>query len=266
MNLLIVNDEINTALTMKVDITWKQYGIDQVYTAFNTEEARNVINNNAIDLMLCDIEMPGENGISLLRWVREQNKDIECIFLTCHASFAYAQEAISLGCSNYILIPAKYEDIGEQVYKLVQKIKERRKNKHFQEFGKYYIENEMNQVTQKEDNESSSPQKTTEKICTYILEHLSDPTMTVDGIAEEMHFHPVYMNRFFRKIKGQSVSQYIMEQRMAAAGQMIADGKLSIREISIKVGYSNYNNFYIMFKKCFGVSPAQYQDEHGKKV
>ena len=50
-----------------------------------------------VDILLCDIEMPGENGLGLLRWVREQEKEIECIFLTCHAKFAYAQEAIILG-------------------------------------------------------------------------------------------------------------------------------------------------------------------------
>ena len=72
--------------------------------------------------MLCDIEMPGENGLALLRWVRENKKDIECVFLTCHASFAYAREAICLGCQDYILIPAKYEEIGEVIQRVVQRL------------------------------------------------------------------------------------------------------------------------------------------------
>ena len=106
MKLLIVNDEILTAETMKEEIPWKQYGIDEVYTAYDAEAGKERIQEYDPDIMLCDIEMPGENGLALLRWVRENRKEMECVFLTCHASFAYAREAISLGCQDYILIPA----------------------------------------------------------------------------------------------------------------------------------------------------------------
>ena len=116
MKLLIVNDEILTAETMKEEIPWKQYGIDEVYTAYDAEAGKERIQEYDPDIMLCDIEMPGENGLALLRWVRENRKEMECVFLTCHASFAYAREAISLGCQDYILIPAKYEDIGAVSY------------------------------------------------------------------------------------------------------------------------------------------------------
>lgn len=126
MNLLIVNDEQLTAETMKKDMDWASYGISEVYTAYDTEAARACIAEHPVDILLCDIEMPGENGLGLLRWVREQEKEIECIFLTCHAKFAYAQEAISLGCQDYILIPARYEDIGEKIRKVVDRIRGKR--------------------------------------------------------------------------------------------------------------------------------------------
>lgn len=126
MNLLIVNDEQLTAETMKKDMDWASYGISEVYTAYDTEAARACIAEHPVDILLCDIEMPGENGLGLLRWVREQEKEIECIFLTCHAKFAYAQEAIILGCQDYILIPARYEDIGEKIRKVVDRIRGKR--------------------------------------------------------------------------------------------------------------------------------------------
>ena len=100
MNLLIVNDEMLTAETMKTDIEWKSYGIDEVYTAFDAGQARTVIQSQTVDIMLCDIEMPGDNGIELLRWVRNENLPIECIFLTCHPKFSYAQEAITLNSDS----------------------------------------------------------------------------------------------------------------------------------------------------------------------
>ena len=112
MTLLIVNDEELTADTMRDTIDWKQYGIDDVFVAYQAEEARKILLAEQIDILLCDIEMPGENGLSLLKWVRTTEMPVECLFLTCHASFDYAKQAIGLNCKEYILLPAKYEDIG----------------------------------------------------------------------------------------------------------------------------------------------------------
>ena len=65
MNLLIVNDEQLTAETMKKDMDWASYGISEVYTAYDTEAARACIAEHPVDILLCDIEMPGENGLGL---------------------------------------------------------------------------------------------------------------------------------------------------------------------------------------------------------
>ena len=66
MNLLIVNDEELTAETMKQDMEWERYGIGDVFTAYDAEQAKAVIRSEHIDIMLCDIEMPGDNGLSLI--------------------------------------------------------------------------------------------------------------------------------------------------------------------------------------------------------
>ena len=145
MNLLIVNDEQLTAETMKKDMDWVSYGISEVYTAYDTEAARACIAEHPVDILLCDIEMPGENGLGLLRWVREQQKEIECVFLTCHAKFAYAQEAISLGCQDYILIPARYEDIGEKIRKVAERIREKRDTARYEEYGRHLLQEKIHE-------------------------------------------------------------------------------------------------------------------------
>ena len=67
MNLLIVNDEQLTAETMKKDMDWASYGISEVYTAYDTEAARACIAEHPVDILLCDIEMPGENGLDVYK-------------------------------------------------------------------------------------------------------------------------------------------------------------------------------------------------------
>lgn len=156
MRLLMVNDEVLTAETMKEEIPWEKYGIEQVYTAYDVEAGKECIRNNPVDIMLCDIEMPGENGLALLRWVRENKKDIECVFLTCHASFAYAREAICLGCQDYILIPAKYEEIGEVIQRVVQRLTKTREAARYQEYGKYMLQEQVLQENEKQGKKKMS--------------------------------------------------------------------------------------------------------------
>ncbi|MCI6004850.1 MAG: response regulator [Blautia sp.] len=260
MKLLIVNDEKLTAETMKRDIAWENYGISQVYTAYDAEAGKMCIEEHPIDIMLCDIEMPGENGLALLRWVRENKKEIECVFLTCHASFAYAQEAISLGCQDYILILSKYEDIGKAIQKVVKRIEQQREKTRYQEYGKYMLKEKLKQ----EEKEKIEPEKIAEEISAFIIKNITNVELSVDKLAEQFHFHPVYFNRVFKKEKGVSVSQFIINERMKMAASILETEQYGANEVAEKVGYSHYTNFYNMFKKYYGCSPAQYLDKHKK--
>lgn len=259
MKLLIVNDEILTAETMKEDIPWEKYGIDKVFTAYDANAGKICIENNPIDIMLCDIEMPGENGLALLRWVREKKEGIECVFLTCHASFAYAQEAISLGCQDYILIPAKYEEIGATIQRVGERLKSQREAARYQEYGKYMLQEKMRQ---EEEAGKLPPEKVVEEVSACIIKNLMNSELSVDRLAERFHFHPVYLNRMFKKEKGLSVSQFIINERMKMAASLLESGRYTANEVAEKVGYIHYTNFYNMFKKYYGISPTQYLEEH----
>lgn len=264
MNLLIVNDEVITADAMRREISWEKYGISEVYTAYSAESARGIIQEHSIDLILCDIEMPKENGLSLLRWIREEQYEIECIFLTCHANFAYAQNAIELGCQNYILIPAQYEEIGEKVRKVVIGISEKREALKYQEYGKVQMKLRVDDVVK--ESSQMSQEEMVQKAAAYILEHFDDTELSVSLVAEQINIHPVYLNRLFKKEKGVTVSQYIIGERMRVAAQLLLTGKLDACIVADKVGYCNYPNFNVTFRKYYGCSPTQYksQKEKGK--
>lgn len=258
MTLLIVNDEDFTAESMKKDIDWVQYGIEEALAVYSAEHAKSVIERQKIDIMLCDIEMPGENGLALLRWVRENQKEIECIFLTCHASFTYAQEAIGLGCQDYLLIPAKYEDIGAIVLKVVNRIKIRNEEKRYQEYGKSMIQEKVNHAVE-ERGEKKTHREITEEIEEYVVKNIGSAELSVNTMADVFFLHPVYLNRIFKKEKGMSISQYIIGERMKLAEDLLRSGKLSAATVAEQVGYKNYSSFNLVFKKYFGYAPTQYK-------
>ena len=120
MKLLIVDDQIYVAQGLCFGIDWKAEGFSEVFIALNALEARAILQKNTVDIMLCDIEMPMENGLSLIRWIRGQKMPTRCILLTAHPDFQYAREAIPLDVTDYIVQPAPYAEVLRVVRKAIQ--------------------------------------------------------------------------------------------------------------------------------------------------
>ncbi len=143
MKLLIVDDQLATLTGLTQGIDWKSVGFSEVETAQNAMEARISFARGVPDLMLCDIEMPVESGIDLCTWVRAQEYQTKIIFLTCHSDFAYAQEAIRLGVSDYIVQPAPYHRIREKAEKVINDIAAETSHSHMANLGKTYTSRQM---------------------------------------------------------------------------------------------------------------------------
>jgi two-component system response regulator YesN len=122
LNILIVDDEISAIEAVKNGVHWDNLAVDFVCTAMSMKEAIELLNKYQIDIMICDIEMPMGSGLELLRWVNENKSKTECIFMTCHADFAYAQQAIQLGSMDYLLKPLSYDRLEEIISKAIAKI------------------------------------------------------------------------------------------------------------------------------------------------
>lgn len=111
MKVLLVDDEKLALDGLRMVTEVQKDLVDQVFTASSAAEANKILEEEVIDVVVTDIEMPMGSGLSLLRWLREEKIDIECIFQTCHESFAFAREALSLGSSDYLVKPVQEEEI-----------------------------------------------------------------------------------------------------------------------------------------------------------
>lgn len=138
MNLIIVDDENIIVEDVKSGVDWCKLGIVNVYTASDIFSAKEIISSQNVSILLCDIEMPQGSGLELLSWVRENFQGIETIFLTCHADFNYAVEAVRQGSFDYMLKPVQYEDLEKVVGKAIKKIKDRLVVNEFSRIGKYW--------------------------------------------------------------------------------------------------------------------------------
>lgn len=263
MTLLIVNDIVIEATTMASDIEWRNYDIEKVFTAFNANEARDVIAANHIDILLSDIEMPVENGLSLIHWIQDNHYDIDCVLLTCHADFKYAREGLSLGCQDYITLPAKYEDIAESVKKVCLRRQQYQAEKRLQNYGKSWLANQSESISLSEDNTTRyTSAEIADKCIKYILDHISDSNLSVTEVANSIFLNAIYLNRVFKKETGSSINQWIIKERMELASTILLTTDKTAINTAYQIGYNNYPYFSTVFKKYFGVTPSQYVKEH----
>ena len=65
MNVCLVDDQRAVVDSLKNGIHWEKLPVDKVYTACSAREAKLILKNFPVDVLLSDIEMPEEDGISL---------------------------------------------------------------------------------------------------------------------------------------------------------------------------------------------------------
>lgn len=122
MNILLVDDDCFVIAALEKKIDWHSLSGANVFTAYNVPQAQKVLESNRIDICVCDIEMPGKSGLDLLAWVREQNLEVQFIFLTSYADFSYAQKALALSSMDYQLKPIDFQKLYTILQKAVEKV------------------------------------------------------------------------------------------------------------------------------------------------
>jgi len=112
-NILIVDDE-------KIEREGVAFLIQKfdfpmvLHKAENGVKALELLEQETIDIILCDIKMPYMNGMDLSAKVKVLYPEIKVIFLTAFAEFSFAKQAIELGAFGYLLkpiVPEEFEDI-----------------------------------------------------------------------------------------------------------------------------------------------------------
>lgn len=83
----------------------------QVLGAGSAEEAEGLLHKHRFDLVILDITLPGKNGITLLKELREQGNPCEVILITAFADLDTAIEALRAGAGDFLLKPFRVAQV-----------------------------------------------------------------------------------------------------------------------------------------------------------
>lgn len=261
MILLIVDDEILTVKGIQKGIHWELLPFEKVYTVTSVAGAKEIFQKDRIDILLCDIEMPVENGLELLAWVRKENFSTECIFLTCHSEFRYAQEALKLKGMDYLLKPVPYEKLQEILLQASHRIEEKKEQQYYQEYGKLQVGRLKEKLEDQGENRNKMLVESTKK---YIQDHLQEE-LSAEFLASLAYVSTTHLHRIFRKEEGMTLVDYITKTRMFYAKELLKDRKIPITAVAAAAGYSNYCYFAKVFKKEFGMTPRECQKKYADR-
>lgn len=239
MHILLVDNEKATLSILQTAVRWAKTGIDTVYTASNAREAREILTNKRVDLVLCDIEMPQESGLELIQWIQGLFPNIVNIILTGYPDFNYARSAISLGVYEYLLKPVAFEELENTLTRAVHRILGEKEK--IMGTGET-VEKEKNMVDQ---------------VREYLEKHYNE-IVTRNDIESLVHMNRDYINREFKKQTGYSLMEYIQYYRVLMAQKLLEESTAPISEISREIGYDSQAYFAKIFKKRVGMTPTEY--------
>lgn len=106
--ILIVEDDVVLARALK---NWLERERLQVTCAITAANARRIIANEEVDMILSDLRLPDGDGIELLEWMKKNKCRIPLIIMTQHAEVSSAIRAMKAGAEDYLPKPIHPETL-----------------------------------------------------------------------------------------------------------------------------------------------------------
>lgn len=119
---MIVEDEKILLDDLLELVDWKSMHVDVAYTERNGVNALRHFMREPVDIVITDIRMPVMSGVELAQKIREQDENVQIIFLTGYEEVEYMKSAIRVDAVSYILKPWQEEELKNAVKNAVDRI------------------------------------------------------------------------------------------------------------------------------------------------
>lgn len=226
-----------------------------VIGAKNGKEALEIARKDTPDIIITDIMMPEMDGIELTRLLRADRltSHIPVVFLTAKTMQEDEIDGLKIGAVDYIFKPFNLINLQLKVQNVLdnrRRIHERIRTERLTDPGHIEL--------------TSLDEKFLRDAVQSVNDHLDDTTFDVEKFSYALGMSP---NQAYRKIKvltGQTANEFIRNQRLKTAADMLLQKRRSISEIIYMVGFSSPSYFTRCFKQYYGCTPKEYIDRKGE--
>ncbi len=236
LKLLIAEDEDVIRNSMAKYIRLHTDRFDHIYLAKNGQEAIDIILTHRPDIMLLDIQMPGKNGIDVMRESKEAGAMPLVIILSGYDDFKYAQQALRMGAKDYMLKPSRSSDILKAIHGLADLVEGEKKTENKDEISNTFVKQAVE----------------------YIRENYHE-NIDLQDAADAVGITAGYLSTLFTQNLSIGFVEYLNRLRVDHACAYLKQGYFKTYEIAYKVGFRDDKYFTKVFKKVMGMSPSDYK-------
>lgn len=237
---------------MRAYVTSQLGKIFKVGHASNGVEALKMVDEKKPDIIIIDVVMPEMDGLTLLKRLKSNadTNDIPVILLSSKISVADRMSGWDKGADGYLGKPFNVEELEMMTVTLIEN---RMRMK-----GKY-------SGAQDTDGKIASPEMKgndellMERIIKEINEHIEDPELNVEKLAEEVGVSRTHLHRKMKDIIGMTPSDYIRNIRLKRACELLKRPDIEVTQVAYKIGFTSQSHFSTHFKRYTGYSPSEYR-------
>ncbi|UHA72808.1 helix-turn-helix domain-containing protein [Paenibacillus sp. 481] len=121
---LLADDEMLDLEGMKQFIPWQQLGLEIVAAVNNGFSACEVIEQQHIDILVTDVNMPNMSGLELARHALDKRSETRIIFVSGYQDFHYVKQALSLNACSYVLKPMDDQELIDSLQRVTKELDE----------------------------------------------------------------------------------------------------------------------------------------------
>ena len=125
----LVEDEIITREGIRDNVDWGRAGFEFCGEASDGEMALPLIEETRPDVLITDIKMPFMDGLQLSKIIREHMPWVKILILSGHNEFEYAQSAVKLGVTEYLLKPVSAQDLHQTLVGLAATLEQEKQER-----------------------------------------------------------------------------------------------------------------------------------------
>ena len=236
---VLIDDEPLITEGLRKIVSWEKYHCEVVGTAEDAVSGAELIRSLQPHILFTDIRMPGDDGLTMLAGLRSEFPEMQVAVLTGYREFSYAQEAIRLGVTRFLLKPSRMDEIHEALDAMTARLSSgnTEETAESENAGSFLI----NQAT------------------AYMQKHYAEK-LTLQDVAAACYVSQWHLSKLMNRHTGKSFYDILNTLRIRAAKDLLKDPGLRISDIGEMVGYADTAHFAKVFKKLVGMSANEYRN------
>lgn len=251
IRVIVIEDEAMVRRGIIQTIDWSSMECIVIGEASNGEQGINLIRELKPDLIISDVRMPHLDGVTMIKQLRNEGCLSKFILLTAHSDFTYAQNALRIGVSDYLLKPLKDDELEATIKRIFHAPDETLPDEAAKDPASSKLQFRPNEMI---------TNKYVSNAVLYIKSHFSED-ITICCVAEYLEISEGYLSRVFKKETGYTFTNYLTYYRIHLACQLLRNCRMKVYTVANKVGYTDTAYFSTLFKKLMGISPSDYQNK-----